>query len=265
MLFMIIASIDGHNYWNGINEKLKSIVEIYIKIRGNREYIVSRKKIIKSVFCFRRTVLVITIIICMVNYGEYTNKLIKQYDFSVKQNNKWGESIELMNGKEVIQSFTTDKIFNTIEINFQVFNKKDSNKYKFQLLDEEANIIYEKELNAKEIKNNEYVIFNFNTEIPDGKEVYNIRIRAENNTNEKDIGLSQYSRPYYDVVPTGELFIDGQQVEGDLMFKVYNLSENSYMTQLGYIILSFLIIVGEYILFEIYLRWLKNNESSILR
>lgn len=201
----------------------------------------------------------------MVNYGEYTNKLIKQYDFSVKQNNKWGESIELMNGKEVIQSFTTDKIFNTIEINFQVFNKKDSNKYKFQLLDEEANIIYEKELNAKEIKNNEYVIFNFNTEIPDGKEVYNIRIRAENNTNEKDIGLSQYSRPYYDVVPTGELFIDGQQVEGDLMFKVYNLSENSYMTQLGYIILSFLIIVGEYILFEIYLRWLKNNESSILR
>lgn len=252
MLLMILLMTIGQQELKRISDLIIDD-NICINIIGteNKGYGVLNIK--RQIVKLGRILLIITLIIISTNYYKYTIKPIPIQDFVVKQDTNRGENIkEITKDDVIVQTFETNKEFNTIEINMQTHGRKNTCSYIIELQSEIGKTVYKEKINAEDIKDNKYKKIIFDTVIPNELTVYRIKIYSNDAVKGNSLALPRFCVEGYDVVPSGKLYINQKETTGDLMFKVYNYTKKPYVSKFYYLILSGIIVFGEVYLIRIY-------------
>lgn len=234
-------------------ERLEQVLKIkQIKLEADKIKIIDLKKAIRYV-CI--TILISTIGLLVINADKYCIHKNIEYDKVAMQLNSYNTYNDIANN-EIEQEFIADKKFNSVSIKFTKNNKKKNNKYNFILTDENGNELVKKEFYSDSVKNREYKTFNFEYIQPRGITKYKIKLSAENNSEDYCLlGVRLYSDiTKFDIYPEGNLIVNGEEYNGDIVFKVENKIERTYISKTLYLFLSIFIIVMEFYVFYPYIK-----------
>ncbi len=241
-------------------ERLEQVLKIkQIKLDADKTTIIDFKKAIRYV-CI--TILISTIGLLVINADKYCIHKNIKYDKVAMQLNSYNTYNDIANN-EIEQEFIADKKFNSVSIKFTKNNKKKNNKYNFILTDENGNELVKKEFYSDSVKNREYKTFDFEYIQPRGKTKYKIKLSAENNSEDYCLlGVRLYSDiTKFNIYPEGNLIVNGEKYNGDIVFKVENKIERTYISKTLYLFLSIFIIVMEFYVFYPYIK--KNKEIIV--
>ncbi len=241
-------------------ERLEQVLKIkQIKLDTDKTKIIDFKKAIRYV-CI--TILISTICLLVINADKYCIHKNIEYDKIAMQLNSYNTYNDIANN-EIEQEFIADKKFNSVSIKFTKNNKKKNNKYNFILTDENGNELVKKEFYSDSVKNREYKTFDFEYIQPRGRTKYKIKLSAENNSEDYCLlGVRLYSDiTKFNIYPEGDLIVNGEKYNGDIVFKVENKIERTYISKTLYLFLSIFIIVMEFYVFYPYIK--KNKEIIV--
>ena len=201
------------------------------------------------------TILISTIGLLVINADKYCIHKNIEYDKVAMQLNSYNTYNDIANN-EIEQEFIADKKFNSVSIKFTKNNKKKNNKYNFILTDENGNELVKKEFYSDSVKNREYKTFDFEYIQPRGITKYKIKLSAENNSEDYCLlGVRMYSDiTKFDIYPEGNLIVNGEKYNGDIVFKVEDKIERTYISKTLYLFLSIFIIVMEFYVFYPYIK-----------
>ena len=234
-------------------ERLEQVLKIkQIKLDADKTKIIDFKKAIRYVCII---ILISTIGLLVINADKYCIHKNIEYDKVAMQLNSYNTYNDIANN-EIEQEFIADKKFNSVSIKFTKNNKKKNNKYNFILTDENGNELVKKEFYSDSVKNREYKTFDFEYIQPRGITKYKIKLSAENNSEDYCLlGVRLYSDiTKFDIYPEGNLIVNGEKYNGDIVFKVENKIERTYISKTLYLFLSIFIIVMEFYVFYPYIK-----------
>lgn len=176
---------------------------------------------------YKKTILAAMALVSVIGVGMliksfFTTKYV-QVSMSVDQFLfQANEYISLSKGKEISQTFTTDKEFETIAL--QVSNPEgefNDSLYLVTLYDGQGNLVSMQALRGCDTKNYEFYPMAF-ASVP-GISDYEIRIHKESGQNE--LIFLYYDTGHYDVYPQGKMTGLTQGDMADLNFRVYSREE----------------------------------------
>lgn len=247
----------------GIEEIYKVIQIRKVKLYFNynhHEYDTYRIKKIVSY-----AIILTSLFLLIINYYKYAVKEKKYEDKCVMQIYSSNEQIITNIGnKKIQQTFKAHNKFNQILIKFKNKNTQNKTEYYFTLRDIYGNIIHKEVFSSLTVQDGKYKTFKFQEIIPkDNNNEYIVEIYKENNFETDSIGIENFSKVGYDVYPEGKLIIDGQEVIGDITFKVQNEITRSYTSKTFYILLSITIIITEMFALYPYISLPKNKNKEI--
>lgn len=208
----------------------------------------------------------LTTILLISNYNNFTktNNYIDK-EISIKQTEYTVNYITRVYGNtEVSQSFNTNKTFNTIAIELKNPRKATGINYHIDLLNKDGNIIYQTIIPSEQIINDITTIINCGEIQPQGTEEYTLKIYGDGNgSHDNSIDIGAYISDEYDKVKNAEAYIDGEKINGDLQFSVYNSQNKPFFSKIAYIVLSIGIIFLEVIVYLIFNALQKSNKDEL--
>lgn len=241
--FIMFLALDGVDTVNKMNDKLANTsFQLVDNITSNKIYI-DQKIIRKFLLNSKRIIFICIMFLLMWNYSTYTKENIDIYNWSVNQFNS-SQRTDKINYDDIIQqTFTTDKEFNTLELKTYLDKNKFKNNLSVKIIDTNNNeVMYETLVLNKDLENNKNIKLVFNPIIPIESTKYNIEIKQDGEYENQEIILGKSYKPYYNVNSGGELKINDIDEKGNLMFKVYNMYQGTYMSVNQYLIMSISIL-----------------------
>lgn len=232
-------------------ERLLSIEKVKLKRNNNIENELSFLKIIN--YCIIATT-TITAIGLVIGFERYCIKKETYYD-SVALQVRTYDKIKEISDKVIEQEFIADEKFNHISIKFTKQAKKERENYCIELINQQGETLARQEFSTGMIKNNKYKSFDFKNINPNGKEKYIIKIynlnSKSNDAETDDIGIYIFKGwDTYNIYPDGKMKINGEEQNSDIVFRVENKKERTYVSKYFYIVLSILIILSEIYAFK---------------
>ena len=211
-------------------------------------------------------ILGLTTILLISNYNHFTktNGYIDK-EISINQSMCTVNYITRVYGDtEVIQVFKTNKAFNTIEIELKNPRKATGINYHIDLLNKDGNIIYQTIIPSEQIINGTTTIINCGEVKPQGTEEYTLKIYGDGKgSHDNSIDIGAYISEEYDKVKDAEAYRNGEKINGDLQFSVYNSQNKPFFSKQAYIILSIVIIFMEVIIYLIFNALQKSNKDEL--
>lgn len=190
-------------------------------------------------------IIICSIFLIILNYYPYTKEKNLYWDKRVMQYKESGKEILVTSSKNIQQTFKTNKEFNCISVKFKKENVSGKTNYNFILKDENNKVLVTQIFTSTDIKNNQLKTFYFKKIKPEKSEKYIIEIKSDNATEKDAIGLAVFNEGEYKAYIGGNLIIDNETTDADLVFQVQNEIERTYTSKRIYIILSFAIIILE--------------------
>lgn len=211
-------------------------------------------------------IIALTTILLISNYNHFTktNNYIDK-EISIKQTEYTVNYITRVYGNtEVSQVFNTNKAFNTIEIRLRNPRKATGINYHIDLLNKDGNIIYQTIISPEEISDGTNTIINCGEVQPQGTEEYTLKIYGDGKgSHDNSIDIGAYISEDYDKVKDAEAYRDGEKINGDLQFSVYNSQNKPFFSKIAYIVLSIGIIFLEVIVYLIFNALQKSNKDEL--
>lgn len=250
-------------------EQFLEIEKVKLIIRDNKEEKINFSKITKFSLI---SIIIITIGFLAIGFDKYCMKKKTYYD-SVALQIRTYNTIEDISDKVIQQEFIADKKFNHISLKFTKKAKEERGNYCFELLNQQEETLFKKEFSTETIKNNSYKSFDFDYVKPNGKEKYIIKIYNTDmqNAEKSDvIGIYIFKAwEEYNIYPDGNVQINGENQNLDIVFRVENKRERIYISKILYIVLSCVIIIIEifgfypYIKKDVNRRVARNEEGRV--
>lgn len=223
----------------------------------------------KATMVFGNILILLTIIISFILYPHFTKDSMKFDDLVQGQFVSNKDRISDINqGSYIQQSFYTGRAFNNIEI--QVYNDSSTKDavYKFEILDENQMTLYTTDFSPNGINIVELIDFNFKTIVPEKASTYYIKISSDGVLPDETVIFCMSNKEGYDVFPHGNLFVNDQEIAGDIAFSVSEKSKAPYTNTFFYILFIGCILVIECLIFYRYKKLAKqlttHSESLIL-
>ncbi|MBE5940063.1 MAG: alanine:cation symporter family protein [Lachnospiraceae bacterium] len=126
---------------------------------------------------------------------------------------------EIVKGVEIKQEVLTTENFNGLQILFANYaNSNVNSQYSIKVLLEDGKVLYDKNVNASEFSDNAYynIIFNEPYEVKGKKAEIIVSSLDATKENSLTIWKTDDVKEYED----GELYVDGEQVDGDIVFNI---------------------------------------------
>lgn len=255
LITIAIVAVDGIETALSIFDNL--IISSQVKLIKTARYIV--------------TVAMGVVALVSIEYSrQYTEYVRELEEYSINQGYRNNYLLEVVSSNNVImQSFKTNKEFNSIKIGIGVANNEiDKELYKFELKDVSGNVLYSQDFGVMDIDSNgNYIEFRFDTIMPDKEQIYFISIASNNQGNEDSLKFAYEDRKL-DYSNSGELSLNEViNSEADLTFIVSNVLEDSYFTAKGYFVCCSLIIIAGITLIIMLGRYenkcIEQNEISV--
>lgn len=215
----------------------------------------------KAISVFGIGFMVLTLIMSFTLYPRFTkdtatyNNLIQG---QLVSNKNYITGID--NKQSFYQSFHTNRPFNNFKI--QTFNDSsylDAN-YQAEILDDASNVLYSSNFSPKSKHQIEEIEFNFPTIVPSNTSTYYIKISSKSVKPDHTINFCMSYKEGYDVFPHGELFINEEQINGDLTFSVYDKTKASFTTKFYYFI-----VIGSILLLEFIIYYCNRKQSISIK
>ncbi|MFC9711215.1 hypothetical protein ACFTRD_23960 [Paenibacillus sp. NPDC056933] len=155
---------------------------------------------------------------------------------------------ELVKSDIIRQSFIVQhNNFNEVQIYFGTYQRLNNSTLKLELFDEEKNVIYEELFNSIELEDNKFRDFVFDPVKNSAGKKFIVSITVEGGEIGNYITLWKSSSDLY---KDGELYLNGNQLDGDMVFKTFYTSSmldklNDLLRQLPVsIVISYIVLVG---------------------
>jgi hypothetical protein len=223
----------------------------------------------KAVTVLGNIFIMLTLVISFILFPHFTKESMSFHDLVQGQFVSNKDRISDINqGSYLQQSFYTGRAFNNIEI--QVYNDSSSRDaiYKLQILDENQTILYTTEFSPNEKSIVELIDFNFKTIVPQKASTYYIEISSDGVDPKDTIIFCMSNKQGYDVFPHGNLFIDDQEIAGDIAFSVSEITKKPYTNSILYVLFIGSILLFECLMFYYYKKQAQqlaaHSESLIL-
>lgn len=235
----------------GLNkiEKALEIKRISYNI-NSKETIVDISKFSKNIGI---TIIITSLFLIVINYPEYAIKEELRWDKRVMQYKEVGNFAPDLSDDVIQQSFKTAKSFNCISIKLKKQNINNVQKYRFILKTEQGEILSTQEFTNSEIKNDELKTFYFKKVTPKENKKYIIELCSVEKNSDKTIAVATFYQNGYEAYLDGDLTINEENTNADLVFQVQNEVVRPYTNKRVYIALSIIIIVIEIFAFYPYL------------
>lgn len=200
-------------------------------------------------------IIIITVFLGTINFEKYAIRQNTYYDKVAVQAKSNESGIEEIAEKEIVQEFTADKKFNSIAIKFLKQDLKETTHYYFTICDVNGEELVKQSFDSDSIKDSTWYTFSFESIEPEGEQKYIIKISSEDATQDNSIGIATYNGyGNYDIYPNGNLYLDGEEVEQDISFKVQNKRSRTYISKKLYLVLMFTILAIEIYTFYPYIK-----------
>lgn len=245
-LLMVMIMLQGQEVIDRLNILINDQFKVLLCTRK-----VYKEYTLKNIKRFTQKIgyalILMTGVMIIINQSEYTKKPIENIKFAVNQQKSQGANIKEIDKNTVItQTFKTNRSFNTIELNMDTNGRKNTASYIVELQDDEENVIYKKSIDSKDVKDDKYRKFSFDSVKPLKMTEYKIKFYSKDAIKGNALALPRYSVEHYDILPTGKLYINQQEVLGDLNFKVYDYQKVPYTTSGKYILVCIIIMIIQF-------------------
>lgn len=219
-----------------LNEASNDVCRIKIE-KVNKVINIGCEQLNKGIQNIKILIFCIIILMFACNYNAYTKTNMDTYNWSINQYQSNGKTQKINNGTIIEQTFKTDKPYNTLELKANINNEVKGN-YIIKLMDNSnSKELYSNTISAEQLlKNKGNIKLEFDL-IKSARESEYLIQFYKDNIDDEGVTLNKYYKENYDVVPNGNLKINGNEIDGDLMFKVYNKSKTSFMYPGQYICL----------------------------
>ncbi len=213
-------------------------------------------------FCIGMTVF--TVIVMVVGFDKYCIKRKEYADKVATQIGSYSIMKDITN-KDIVQEFTVNKRFNSIALSFVKDDKKENNKYYLVLMDENDHELVKKEFDSDSIKSKDFKVFRFDEINQNGEQKYKIKLLAQyNDESHCKLGIKYYSdASKYDIYPDGKLFVNGESINGDLVFKIESIKTRTYISKVLYLIIWLMILTIQLYSFYPLIRKEKNCKNNL--
>lgn len=210
------------------------------------------KKILKALFLI---LISLTIVLSVKYYSKITDKNLNNIDYSINiVGNSTNYLTRVTKDDEIIQTFETNKSFNTISINMKNPRNVKDVSYLFELYDSNNKLLYSKEFLSDEVKKGgNYLKFNFDTILNDKQNSYYYKITSSNATYDESINILAYIG-YYDKLPNGNCTRNNEDMKGDIVFKVYEEKIDRYISKSTYLVMTLIIVTLEFSTYKYFYR-----------
>lgn len=188
--------------------------------------------------------IIITIILLIINYPKYVIDKNTFYDTRVYQPKTRLEKYKNINDDQIYQSFIVEDDFNIVAISFIVEDTDDIADYQFSILNEDKEEIRTIIFSSKDIKNEVFKYFEFDTIKVDKETIYYINIKPLEEIN-NTIGMASYSYEPYKIYPNGNLIVNDEISSSSLTFKVEYKNKRSYTNNIIYLSICSVILAME--------------------
>lgn len=196
---------------------------------------------LKNFQYFKEWLVIMTVVILGVNFIQYT-KPYKKSNIVAKNTVNYIKNIPLNKDTILTQSLKLKNDFNEIKLKFH-FKQNINSILTLTLLNEDNNIVYNKEVFSTELNNNEYTSFKLDKTYPKGK--YIIKLSSPSDNNIYAYIAYQDNMDFY---PNGILLVNNKEELGDLMLEINNIKQSGTFSYIGYIIFVIITLGSEYII-----------------
>lgn len=138
---------------------------------------------------------------------------------------------ELGDGEVLLQEFEVDRPFDKMIFQYRNFSKEGENDSVYQVVLRSSSILWEDTIIAKEEVQNAAFVKKFEL-LPAGR--YELLIRKTDGSADNNLSFVTYRMGGYDAYTNGDLLLNGQKLEQDLMMGLYQTSTSAYATLTGY-------------------------------
>ncbi len=197
--------------------------------------------------------ILLSLIISFILYPHFTKDSMTFHDLVQGQFVSNKDRIgDMYQGSYIQQSFHTSRAFNNVEI--QVFNNSSSQDaiYRFELLDENQTVKYTADFSPTTKNMIELIEFNFETIVPKKASTFYIKISSDGVEANDAIIFCMSNKQGYDVFPHGNLFVNDQEIAGDIAFSVSEVSKAPYTSSFLYVLFIGSVLLIEYLIFYYY-------------
>lgn len=241
-------------------EKILNIKEIKLFDNNNKTSKIDFEKCLKYVFI---ATISTTIILGIANYPKYCLRKNTYYD-KIEMQQRDDDQYKIAQNT-ITQTFTTNKNFDSLSIKFYKNNNKQLTHYNLIIENEKQEEIVKQEFTSDNVNSDEMKIFNFKKIKPNGNEKFAIKIYSNDATENNTLEITSSGLSNYDVYHDGEMYINGQELNKDMMFNVLKKNVRNYVSNGLYIIGFLVIIVIEGYVFYPWIRKekLKKIEGNV--
>lgn len=230
---------------------------IYANMSGEKETNKEQKAKILKVGSI--TLMLITFVLLTINFPKYTLEENTYDDIRILSYRGFSE-IEI--DEDIIsQTFTTNDTFNQIRIRLNNSDESTSSIYSLKLYNDETDeLLYENTFDSKNVSDGSNKRFQFNEVNPKNNTRYRIELTKLEGSSTLSIGTYNESI-YYKAYNNGSVYINNEETSDTFIFRVDERIERTYMSIPSCLILSAIILIGEYITLKEYILSKKQTKS----
>lgn len=194
---------------------------------------------------FKECLLIMTVVALGIGFINFTtphkkSNIVAKSTVNYKSYMKY---INLNNDTTIIQSLKLKNDFNQIRLRFKFLENDIDKDITLELLNENNEIVYTKNISISDLKNEKYTSFKLDKTYKKGN--YTIKLSSNFDSS---IEACIASKTNIDFYPNGTLSINGIEEHGDLMLEIKNITNSGVFSYIEYLIITILALGIEYII-----------------
>ncbi len=207
------------------------------------------------------TLMFITLILLTINFAKYTLKENTYNDIVILSYRGFSEIV--IEDEPVSQTFTTSNSFNQVRVRLNNKDEDSNSVYTFMLInDDTGEVLYTETFNSSTISNGSNKRFYFDPVIPEENTCYRIVITKEEGSSLLSIGTYNESK-YYKSYNNGSVYIGSKEQADTFIFRVESVKTRTFMSIPGYLLLSIIILGGEFVSLKTYIFSPKKEAKGL--